>query len=82
MERLNRSELVANVSMGAHRPDAEQREMLTRQRAYEAKARATLAKLKAPEVEAPRRGALTGLVGILLVVGCAVYGVGFALGVW
>lgn len=82
MERFNRSELVANVAMGAHRLDPEQRDMLARQRAYEANARATLAKLKAVEPESPRRSALPGLVGILLVVGCAVYGVGFVLGVW
>jgi hypothetical protein len=82
MERMNRSEMVANSQMGAHRPDSEQREIMARQRSYEAKARATLAKLNARQVDSPRRSALPALLGILLVVGCATYGVGFVLGAW
>jgi hypothetical protein len=81
MDRMNRSELVANRALASNR-DENRAEAAARQAAYEALARATLAKLQTREAPRPRASLIPRMLGVVLMVGVATYFVGFVGGVW
>jgi hypothetical protein len=80
MARMNRSELVANQTMGCRGCAYDRSETTARQQAYEAEARATLAKLRAQQ--APGSSLFALFYGAVMLTGCALYGVGYVMGVW